>query len=507
MRLSLAGVRLLFIGLTLVLGLTRDVPAGQYDALGGQIKALAAAAEQAKVQVGIRVVALGVQPHGVVYQHNADQLFKPASNQKVLTTAAALTLLPPDFKYRTLLGMMGRDLVIIGAGDPSIGDPKLAKAARQSVINIFERWADRLKAEGVTSVPGDLLFDDSIFDSEFTPSPWRGQHGLGHRYTAPVGGLNFNDNCVGVILTPGAKGKPAIVKVVPDWVKVDNKSVSGGRGQPVISRSSIDPLTISVTRNVPRPTGDGDTPSIPVDDPGSFFAGTVRSVLVSKGIRIDGQVHRKRIRQADGSLPSEFRILAAYESSPLDWLWRLNKSSMNVFAEALLKSAGAYADGKTSVGTRASGAAAVRRFLAQVDVKADGFVIDDGSGLSHSNRISPASLCESLVYMDRQMPIRKQWWTSLATPGDPEGTLDRRMRDLKGLVYAKTGYIAGVSALSGYVIAADRDRYFAFSVLCNDTNKTRNGSTAARKLEEGLCKQLAAYKGPAAASADTSKQR
>lgn len=494
MRASRLDVGLTVIGLMTVLAPVSGAAAGEYETLADQIKALVAAAERSKVRVGIQVVALGIPQPQLIYEQSADELFKPASNQKILTTAAALTMLPPNFRYQTVLGMMGRDLVIVGAGDPSIGDPKLAKAARQPVTGIFERWADRLKAEGVTSVAGDVLFDDSIFDSEFIPTPWRSQHNLGNWYTAPVGGLNFNDNCVDVILTPGQKGKPAIVKVIPDWVKVINKTVTGGTGQPVIARASSDPLTLSVTKTVSRSTGDDEAPSIPVEDPGLFFAQTCRSVLTARGIRIEGGVRRQRVRQADGSLPSEFRILAAYESSPLDWLWRLNKSSLNLFAEALLKSMGAYADGRVTAGTRAGGAARIREFLAKAGVRTDGFVIDDGSGLSHTNRISPASLCQSLVYMDRQLPLRKQWWAGLATPGDPDGTLRRRMTSLKGSVYAKTGYIAGVSGLSGYVVAADRKRYFAFSILCNDTNKSKNGSSAARKLEEDLCKTLAAFK-------------
>ncbi len=494
MRFSNIRVRLAVIGLLAICGWVQTVSAGQYEALGDQIKALAAAPAQAKVKVGIRVVALGIDQPQVVYAQNADELFKPASNQKVLTTAAVLTMLPPDFQYRTLLGMLGRDLVIIGAGDPSIGDPKLAKAQRQPATAVFERWADRMKAEGIHSVSGDLLFDDSVFDTEFVPASWRQQHNLEDWFAAPVGGLNFNDNCVDVMLTPAEKGKPAIVELVPSWVKVDNKSVTASKGQPVIRRASVDPLTISVSKSVSRPTGNGNPTSIPVVDPGDFFAQTVRSVLTSKGIKIEGKVRRQRVRQADGSLPSEFRIVAACESKPIDFLWRMNKSSLNVFAEAMLKSLGAYSGRGKAAGTRVAGAAMMREFLAKAGVKTEGFVIDDGSGLSHDNRISPASLCEALVYMDRQMPVRKQWWASLATPGDSDGTLRSRMPALKGTVYAKTGYIAGVSALSGYVVSADRKRYFAFSILCNDTNKSKNGSSAARKLEEEICKKLAAFK-------------
>jgi serine-type D-Ala-D-Ala carboxypeptidase/endopeptidase (penicillin-binding protein 4) len=507
MRMYWLHKRTLVIGLVVLSALSRTALAGEMDALTEDVRKLAAAPGVAKMHVGIRIVALGPD-RTEVFSQNADQPFKPASNQKIVTTGATLTMLPGDFKYRTILGQRGNDLVIIGAGDPSIGDLKLAQAANEPVTAVFEKWADQLKQQGVTSIPGNLLFDDSIFDSEFIPPDWRKEQNVEDWYVAPVGGLIFNDNCVSVVLTPGEKGKPAMVTLTPDWVKLDNKSVSGGKGQPIVRRASIAPLTIAVSKNVSRPTGSEDPTSVPVDDPGVFFAETCRSVLTAKGIKIEGKVHRQRVRNADGTLPADLKPLATHERKPIDFLWRLNKSSMNLFGEALFKTIGAYGPGdKIGVGTRQSGAAAVRRFLDKIGSKAEGCVFDDGSGLSHVNRVTPTVLSDVLVYMDRQA-TRKQWWSSLGTPGDSRSiTLRHRMATLRGSVYAKTGYISGASALSGYVVAVDRKRYFAFSILCNDIEKAKGGSGAAHKLQDDICAKLAAFKpaAPPAAAAPAHK--
>jgi serine-type D-Ala-D-Ala carboxypeptidase/endopeptidase (penicillin-binding protein 4) len=499
---------MIVIGLV-VSGLGRASLAGEMDALGEEIRKLAAAPGLEKAHVGIRVVALGAD-RVEVFSQNADQLFKPASNQKVITTAATLTMLPPDFRYRTILAQRGKDLVIVGSGDPSIGDPKMAQVGKSSVTAVFEKWADQLKRQGVSAVAGDLLFDDSIFDSEFIPANWRKEQNVEDWYVAPVGGLNFNDNCVDVVVAPSDKGKPAIVTLVPDWVKLDNKSVTGSKGQPVIRRAATDPLTVAVSKTVSRATGADDPISIPVVDPGHFFAETCRAELAKKGIKIEGKVRRQKVRNADGSLPADVKVVATYESKPIDFLWRLNKSSLNMFGEALFKTLGAYGQpGKVVVGSRTAGAAVVRGFLTKIGAKTEGLVFEDGSGLSRGNQVTPAALAEALIYMDHQTSIRKQWWASFAAPGDPLGTLRRRMPMLRGALYAKTGYINGVSALSGYVVAADRKRYFAFSILCNDTDKAKGGSAAVKQLEQAVCEKLALFKpstpAPAAPAAPAAK--
>src|SRR5690606_38662843 len=94
------------------------------------------------MRVGVRIEAIGPRP-AVIFDQDSDELFKPASNQKLVTTAAAMCVLPENFAYRTVLAVRGDDLVIIGAGDPSCGDPRMAQVAKEPITALFHEWADR----------------------------------------------------------------------------------------------------------------------------------------------------------------------------------------------------------------------------------------------------------------------------------------------------------------------------------------------------------------------------
>ncbi len=468
--------------------------ASPYDGLAEKIRTLLADSRLGKMDIGIRIEALG--PGGaVITERRADQPFKPASNQKLIITATALSVLPADFTYRTILARRGNDLIIIGSGDPSIGDPRLRERPDEPITSIFHVWADKLQAAGLTEIAGDLIFDDFVFEQQFVPASWTRQHNLQGWSAAPVGGLNFNDNCVDVTIKPAAKsGEPAEVTLIPDstYTRLANTSRTAAKGEPMIQRSGDNPMTVQVSGPVSR--GNGGSPfSLTVVDPGMFFACTTRTSLAAKGIRIVGQTRRQRIRRMDGSVPEDLRIVAVYESKLDDFLWRVNKSSQNMFAEALLKTAGAYGPSHTptQIGGYDTGREAVRAFLKSIGVSLTGIVIDDGSGLSHDNRITPEAIVKVLAYMD-QHPRRDLFRSSLAEPGDQDGTLRRRMKDLNGRVFAKTGYISGASTLSGYVVGPDK-RCYAFSVLCNDIAKAKDGLGAARRLQDSICQTLATW--------------
>ncbi len=472
------------------------------DGLAGRLARATGGVGSGQMAVGVCVLQLAPRPR-VVFERRADELFKPASNQKILTTAAAACLLPPDFTYRTVLGMRGEDLVVIGAGDPSIGDPRYARQAGEPVTAVFHAWAEQLKSAGLGEISGNLLIDDSIFDDRFQPPGWSAQHGDTGWYTAGVGGLNFNDNCVDVIISPSTPGKPAEVRLVPPttWVQLVNKSVTAAQGQPTVARTGSGPIRIVVSGQVSGASDPENPLSIAVPDPGAFFASAMRTSLAARGVRIKGEIRRQRVRNADGGLPADLRIIATHERRLADLFWRANKSSLNLFAEAMLKTLGAYdRSGKPrGQGTFDSGRAAMESFLESLGIPAGRYVIADGSGLSHDNRVAPGVLAAVLAHMDAH-PRAREYRESLAQPGEAVGTLRRRMTDLKGRVFAKTGYVAGVSALSGYVLGPDGRRY-AFSVLCNDTG--RSGGANPRAIQDEVCRILANWTGTDAAEGVT----
>lgn len=467
------------------------------DALADEIHSLLTSDRIGRMRVGAQIVVLQEQPW-ILAQINEDEPLKPASNQKILTTAAALTLLPKDFAFRTVLGLRGDDLVVIGAGDPAFGDPRLARKADRAITAVFHEWADKLRANGVTHISGDLLFDDSIFEQAFINPSWieqfKGQ--MQQWYVAPVGGLNFNGNCVDVLVRPGeSRGSPAEVTLIPNtpYTRLENTCKTAAKGQPKIHRDNDDPLTIKVSGTVSRP-GDPENPqSLTVRDPGLFFATTLRTVLATNGIAVEGKLRRERVRADDNSIPADLRVVAVHEQTLPDVFLRSNRDSQNMFAEALFKAVGAYAGVPTDrprVGSYETGREVVGEFLEYLRLDVSRCVLDDGSGLSHSNRTTAAVLAGVLVYMDRH-PRRAEWISDLAEPGKP-GTLRKRMKDLKGQVFGKTGHISGVSTLSGYVHGPD-DRRYAFAILCNDSHR---GKISAHSLQDTICRKLAAYSGP-----------
>ena len=218
-------------------------------------------------------------------------------------------------------------------------------------------------------------------------------------------------------------------------------------------------------------------------DPGIFFGSVFRAVLAKESIPVRGEVLRKRVTDVHGQLRSDVAVLAQTSTKLTDIIGRANKVSRNLFAGCLFKSLGAAPD---QYGSWTSGSEAVKTFLIdQVGAKADQFVIDDGSGLSRRNRLSPTVLVAVLKYMhsrDDAEVFRK----SLSIWGR-DGTLRKRSSKsvLAGRVYAKTGYISGVRSLSGY-IRTKRGNWVAFCILMN---KVTNGWRA-RQLQQDICELL-----------------
>src|SRR5688572_5982473 len=165
-------------------------------------------------RLGIEIIRLGNGANGgdaqTVFQHNARLPLGPASNLKLVTTAAALELLGPDFRFRTMLAVRGapggaHDVAIVGDGDPTLGDAEMLQKLGWGVDTVFANWADVLKKRGVTRVR-NVYVDDSVFDEVFLHPNWppEQQH---KRYVAQVGGVNLNANCVDFFLQTGAHGE------------------------------------------------------------------------------------------------------------------------------------------------------------------------------------------------------------------------------------------------------------------------------------------------------------
>ncbi|HWL95046.1 MAG TPA: D-alanyl-D-alanine carboxypeptidase/D-alanyl-D-alanine-endopeptidase [Phycisphaerae bacterium] len=402
----------------------------------------------------------------ILYESHGGDPVIPASNMKLVMMAAALDMLGTDYKYQTVLAVRDTDLIVVGSGDPTLGDDRFAVERGTSITSVLHEWAAALKKAGVKQIPGNIVIDDSVFDSEFTHPRWpKNQYQAW--YEAPVGGLNFAENCVKAMVSPTKAGKKARVQLVPGntYVKIKNDTATSAKNGVVVSRQAKSD-TLHVRGGVAKA---GVLDKVTVRDPGLYFGSVLRTILATNGIKVGGDVKREKVRLATGLLPKECHVVHIHRSPLSDALRRCGKDSRGMFAEVLLKTLGAK---NGQVGSWDTGRSAAHIFLRKVGAPANQITIDDGSGLSRNNRLSAniATLVLRYIYKSGALPF-EMLRNSLATPGT-EGTLKKRLREapLRDRIFAKTGYINNVWTLAGYA-RTESDQWVAFAIFYNGSGK------------------------------------
>jgi serine-type D-Ala-D-Ala carboxypeptidase/endopeptidase (penicillin-binding protein 4) len=474
---------------------------------------------------GVDVVDL--ETGKALYSENSDQLFLPASNAKLFTTAAALAIAGPDYRFRTTVEAEGKidtngrllgDLVILGRGDPNISGRVLPYALKTQRLpphtQILEEMADQVTRNGLKIVDGDVIGDDTFYAFERYAEGWAWDD-LQWIDGAPVSALTFNDNVIFLNLLPGEHpGDKAIITVEPEtsYYELDNRVVTSSVG--VTKRVGIhrDPGSKKIVLWGSLPLGDaGMKEPMSIEDPAEFVAELFRTMLERRGITIRGQTHARHgegaeffdqqiahpnvptteappssancpmcsaMKQQEPSglnVPSN-KVLAEHFSGPLlDDIRVTNKVSENLHAELALRLAGKL---RGYGGSFEGGVAAVKQFLLQAGLKEDEFTFLDGSGLSRRDLITPAATVQLLIYAARQ-PWGAAFEESLPVSG-VDGSLADRFQNTPaaGLIHAKTGSLSHVNALSGYG-QTEKGRRFVFSIFCNDHNVPANKALGA----------------------------
>ena len=467
-----------------VWGVAAALAARAQPGLEGEIRSALASVPHAQTSVGVCVVDL--ESGVTLFERDADRPLLPASNMKVFVMAAALLELEEDFHFETTLATDGVNLYLIGDGDPTLGDEKLCRARDEPLDGVFEDWAEALRARGLDRLGGDLIIDESVFDDRFVNPTW--EHAdLDNWYAAPVGGLNFNGNCVDITVSPSKRaGAPVAVSVRPDCslVRVVNHCRSGGKGTPIL-RHAYDTFEYLINGQCAK-----RWPFEPVSfpDPGLLTADALRTVLGKRGIRIGGAIRRGRGRQENGTIPASLTIVGRQRTALADVLRRAGKDSQNLFAECLLKRAGyAWARRRglpAPQGSWAMGSRVILETLARAGIDSTGLAIADGSGLSRENRCTARQLTDVLVWISGR-PEGRLFRDSLAVAG-VDGSLGKRLKEMPGRVQGKTGTMRGVRTLSGYV--GGDGRSYAFAVLFNGYP---GPSTPYREIQDRICRALA----------------
>jgi D-alanyl-D-alanine carboxypeptidase/D-alanyl-D-alanine-endopeptidase (penicillin-binding protein 4) len=455
---------------------------------------------------GIEVVSLSsLKTTGrTLYSQNADRLFTPASNTKLFTTAAALALIGPDYKFRTTVettgtldryGRLNGDLVLVGHGDPNLSGRELPydlhTQRNDDPIQALEALADALVQQGVKFIDGDIVADDSYFAFERYGEGWS-QDDLVWADGAPVSALTINDNVVFVNILPADRaGEKAFVSVKPfaDYYRLDNRIITtpAGTGRKFFVNREPGSMVLTLWGNMPL--GDaGANEALAIEDPAEFAAGLFRQLLEKRGIVIYGH---QRTRHTELATLSTFSVtavapsrggsdndgpssplkasqpitLASYESKALLQDIRvINKVSQNLHAEILLRLLGRE---RGNAGTVEGGLEVLRGFLTKAGVSSDVFY--DGSGLSRQNLVTPHAIVQLLRYCSTQ-PWGADYKATFSISG-VDGSLTERFNSprLRNRVMAKTGSLGGVKALSGYA-TTDSGQEVVFSILSNNFN-------------------------------------
>ena len=401
-----------------------------------------------------------------VFERNPDNPETIASVTKLFSTATALHYLGADYKFKTTFwrtgeikdGVLEGSLLVVGGGDPNIS----GRFYNDDFNAVFDKWASGLTALGVTRVTGQLILNNSFFDSITRHPDW--QTGQEQKwYQAPVSALAYNDNVVLVGIRPGAKaGHPAAISFEPSTGSLralSNARTVGKRGRISVGVHRVaGSNAVSVSGTVPLRGVWWSTP-IAIDDPAAFFGGALRNRLKAAGIEVAGGVAQKDVKP-DGA----WSLIAQTESGLLPTLAVINKRSQGFYAEQTFKTVAAEKAGK---GTWENALSLQKQFLASLNLDPARFDLRDGSGLSPNNRVAAGDIVRFLRAMNASADgaIFK---TTMATGGEPEGTLRHRLNDpiAQGRVLAKTGSIHGVSTLAGYATALSGKTY-AFAILLN----------------------------------------
>ncbi|WP_456279414.1 D-alanyl-D-alanine carboxypeptidase/D-alanyl-D-alanine endopeptidase [Bacillus sp. AK128] len=437
----------------------------------------------AVASISIRSASTGQQ----IYDHNGEIRLKPASNLKLLTAAAALSVLGEKHKFGTELlidgkveaGVLKGDLYFKGKGDPTL------------MVSDLEEMVKELKSKGITKISGALIGDDTWFDNErlSIDLPWSDETTY---YGAQVSAITLSPNddydagTVIVEIKPNpTEGKPPIVEITPqtNYMKIVNSAVT------VKAKDTRD-LTIERMHGENTIVISGKIPQhgarvkewVSVWEPTTYTLTLFKQVLNANGIVVDGPI-------LVNETPTHAEKLITHSSMELsELLIPFLKFSNNGHGEALVKEMGKVVKGE---GSWEKGLEAMLEELEKWGVNTSTMLLRDGSGISHVNLITASQLSKLLFMIQKE-----EWYNSylnalpLAASSDRllAGTLLHRMTNVseQAVVRAKTGTLTTVSSLSGYLTTRNGESLI-FSVLLNNLLDEDDG----KRIEDQIVEIIA----------------
>ncbi|ABG58636.1 D-alanyl-D-alanine carboxypeptidase/D-alanyl-D-alanine endopeptidase [Cytophaga hutchinsonii] len=437
-----------------------------------------------RAQVGISI--RDITANTLVFEKNAQQAFTPASNLKIVTTAAALELLGSDYRFVTKVlytgnieaGNFSGTLYVKGSGDPTLGSDKMTAAG--SYQTLVRNWVTALKNKGITAFTGNLVIDPTHFGYNAIPNDYTWGD-IGNYYGAGSYGLNINENQNVIAIKPGTSlgSITTILSITPKdtscvYVNHVKTGAAGSGDQSIVYSSPYNPF-VYIEGTVPA----GSTYNVKasISDPARLLGQLLTKEMAVQGIQWKGEM---RVLTQDDTIPDTTNWITLLEQrSPRlkEIAVYTNLVSNNLYAECLLKE---IAFNKTGIGSTELGAAAVKKYLKKIGVDTSGLVLRDGSGMSPFNSISPNQLTSLLA----KQQANTVFVGCLPTAGK-EGTVAHICKESGGKIRVKSGTMNGTTCYSGYVTAAS-GKVYAVSLMVNK-HEAKN-RTIQRVLEKVLLK-------------------
>src|SRR5690606_18149205 len=408
----------------------------------------------------------------VLYALNPSQRLVPASNQKLLTVAAAAETLGWDYRFTTRVlatgtvdadGTLDGDLIAVGSGDPTISPRHPAR------WDALDRWAGQVAARGVRIISGHLIGDDDAFEEPGWGSGWSWED-LSAGYGSPIGALQYHENEVEILVGPGLEaGTRAIISTSPlgSGLVIDHDVTTAAAGEP--TRIALHRIPGDATLTVRGQIAAGDRPRTllaAVANPTQLFVNAFREALARKGIFVSGSAldiddlrTKPDLSQADIWVIDQSEPLSSIVDPLLRW-------SRNGYAETLLWALSPPGE----PASEATGLKVMRESLTRLGIAPEQYGAYDGSGLSRYDTVSAEALTTLLARMWSDTHYQDRFRAALPLSAT-SGSLERRMKDTPaaGRVWAKTGSMFNIRSLSGYVFTADNEP-LAFSFLANNYN-------------------------------------
>ena len=424
-----------------------------------------------KTNMGIKVVEL--ESDETIYEWNSQALFNPASNNKLYTCIAALSILDSNQTFSTSVFQDTAALYLVGGGDPHLTLTQLDTMARtiSDTMKLHlgrDYWLlnnrVRMRTIDLAKKINYLILDDSMLDDVPYGPGWMWDEGSWW-YAAQISALSVNENCVDFYVTPSSNGDPVLIQTNPvtEFISITNQSKT------VNDTTNFKELKIErdwkkqtnsfiITGNV-MDTSSTDTFQRNIHDP-TLYSGTVfAEMLQAMGININYVVK--------GSLPSGTMKITEHRSKPVNYaLTEFMKKSENLTGELLVKHIGAVV--YDTVGTWNNGLLAIKSFLHDtVGIDTNTFSLSDGSGVSRYNYSSPDHFIKLLTWGYNNKIVRDKFLSTFPI-GGWDGTLEDRMKNEESTakIIAKTGTLSGTSCLSGYIFTT-KGKTLAFSILMN----------------------------------------